>query len=64
MDNLEKDFKNEINNLSKELDVISLDCIEIQRLLFEITFNHCLNNVLEQEVENHAKKESNKEVKE
>ena len=57
MEKFQKEIKNEINNISIDLDAITSSCIEIQRQLFEITFDHRLNN---QELE---KKKADEEAK-
>ena len=61
MEKFQKEIKNEINNISNDLDAITSSCIEIQRQLFEITFDHRLNN---QELEKNAeKKKADEEAK-
>ena len=61
MEKFQKEIKNEINNISNDLDAITSSCIEIQRQLFEITFDHRLNN---QELEkNSEKKKADEEAK-
>ena len=61
MEKFQKEIKNEINNISIDLDAITSSCIEIQRQLFEITFDHRLNN---QELEkNSEKKKADEDAK-
>ena len=61
MEKFQKEIKNEINNISNDLDAITSSCIEIQRQLFEITFDHHLNN---QELEKNSEKKKADEEEE
>ena len=58
MEKLEQELKEEFQNVSQELDLISIKCIEIQRQLFEVTLNHRINDILgpKKEEEEGAKK--------
>ena len=55
LDNLENDIEREMDKLSRELEDVSSDIAEIQRQLFEITFNHRLWKLRVQEEKQNSK---------
>lgn len=55
LDNLEKDIQREMDKLSLELEEVSSDIAEIQRQLFEITFNYRLWKLRVQEEKQDSK---------
>ena len=63
MEKLEQELKEEFQNLSQELDLISIKCIEIQRQLFEVTLTHRIGDILEpKKAEEGAKKSAQSET--
>ena len=63
MEKLEQELKEEFQNLSQELDLISIKCIEIQRQLFEVTLTHRIGDILEpKKAEESAKKSADSET--
>ena len=66
MEKLEQELKEEFQNVSQELDLISIKCIEIQRQLFEVTLTHRIGDILEpkKEEEESVKKSDKKDVEE
>ena len=65
MEKLEQELKEEFQNVSQELDLISIKCIEIQRQLFEVTLTHRIGDILEpkKEEEESAKKSDSETTK-
>ena len=59
LDNLENDIEREMDKLSRELEDVSSDIAEIQRQLFEITFNHRLWKLRVQEEKQNSKTPEN-----
>ena len=62
MEKLEQELKEEFQNLSQELDLISIKCIEIQRQLFEVTLTHRISDILEPKKAEGAKKSAESET--
>ena len=63
MEKLEQELKEEFQNVSQELDLISIKCIEIQRQLFEVTLNHRISDILGPKKEEEVAKKSESETK-
>ena len=63
MEKLEQELKEEFQNLSQELDLISIKCIKIQRQLSKVTVTHRIGDILESKDEEESAKKSEPETK-